>query len=355
MKPNIKDLSFKEFEAYLSQLEQPAYRGRQVWQWLFQKRARSFAEMTNVSALLRSQLEEQFSIGALSVIRRAASADGTVKFLFGLADGLSVESVLIPEPRRLTLCISTQVGCAYGCAFCATARMGFKRNLNSGEIVGQILEASRELGAGGKITNIVLMGMGEPLANYDHTLTAVEIMTDDKWGLGIAPRRVTLSTVGLIPQIKKLMEETNVSLAISLHAATDELRGRLMPVNRKYPLDQLIECCRNLPLPRRKRITFEYVLLRGVNDSVADATALCRVLRGVQSKVNVIPFNPHPQSEFQRPGDEAVKRFQQVLFDHRIQVNIRRPRGDDIAAACGQLQGQAGGPRSEPFQEPSLP
>ena len=354
MKPNIKDLTFKEFAAYLSQLEQPAYRGRQVWQWLFQKGARSFAEMTNVSAVLRSQLDEQFSIGALSVIRREASADGTVKFLFGLGDGLSVESVLIPEPKRLTLCISTQVGCAYGCAFCATGRMGFKRNLNSGEIVGQIIEASRALGAGEKITNVVLMGMGEPLANYDHTLAALEIMTDDRWGFRIAPRRVTLSTVGLIPQIKKLMEETNVSLAISLHAATDELRGRLMPVNRKYPLDQLIECCRNLPLPRRKRITFEYVLLRGINDSVADAAALCRVLRGVQSKVNVIPFNPHPQSEFQRPDDEDVRRFQQVLFDHRIQVNIRRPRGDDIAAACGQLQGQAAGPRSEAFQEPSL-
>jgi 23S rRNA (adenine2503-C2)-methyltransferase len=183
--------------------------------------------------------------------------------------------------------------------------------------------------------------MGEPLANYAQTLRALEIMIDAAWGLEISPRKITLSTVGLVPQIQKLMEQTNVTLAISLHAATEELRGRLMPVNRKYPLEQLIDCCRNLPLPRRKRITFEYVLLGGVNDSTADALALCRLLRGVPSKVNVIPFNPHPGSELHRPSDDAVKRFQQVLFDHKIQVNVRRPRGDDIAAACGQLQGQA--------------
>ena len=341
MKPNVKDLSFSELTAFLAERKHPAYRAKQVWQWLFQKRARDFAEMTNLSRNLRDELERDFSISGLTILRRAESRDGTVKFLFGLADGQSIESVLIPETKRLTLCISTQVGCAYGCAFCATALLGFKRNLTASEIVDQILEASRELPDRQRITNIVLMGMGEPLANYDNTLRAIEIMTDGSWGLGIAPRRVTLSSVGLIPQIEKLMAETNVSLAISLHAASEELRGRLMPVNRKYSLEQLMECCRNLPLPRRKRITFEYVLLSGVNDSVADAAALCRVLRGVPSKVNVIPFNPHPKSEFERPEDEAVKRFQQVLFDHNIQVNVRRPRGDDIAAACGQLQGQA--------------
>jgi 23S rRNA (adenine2503-C2)-methyltransferase len=184
------------------------------------------------------------------------------------------------------------------------------------------------------------MGMGEPLANYANVVRAIEILSDGSWGLGIAPRRITLSTVGLIPQVEKLMEETNVSLAISLHGATEELRGRLMPVNRKYPLKDLLDSCRRLPLPRRKRITFEYVLLRGVNDSEADARALCRALRSIPSKVNVIPFNPHPSSEFERPDDAAVKKFQQVLFDHKIQVNVRRPRGDDIAAACGQLQGE---------------
>ena len=343
MKPNIKDLSFSEFSKFIAERKHTAYRAKQVWQWLFQKRAREFAEMSNLSRKLRDELEQTFAISRLTVVRRAESRDGTVKFLFGLADGQSIESVLIPETKRLTLCISTQVGCAYGCAFCATALLGFKRNLSASEIVDQIIEAGREPAAAKGISNIVLMGMGEPLANYANTLRAIEIMTDASWGFGIAPRRVTLSSVGLIPQIEKLMAETNVSLAISLHAVTEELRGRLMPVNRKYSLQQLMECCRNLPLPRRKRITFEYVLLSGVNDSLADANALCRMLRGVPSKVNVIPFNPHPGSEFERPTDEAVKRFQQVLFDHKIQVNVRRPRGDDIAAACGQLQGQAEG------------
>ena len=340
MKPNIKDLSFSDLSAFVAERKHPPYRIQQIRQWLFQKRARTFAEMTNLSRNLRDELEQHFSIGRLNELRRVESQDGTVKYLYGLEDGRSIESVLIPEPRRLTLCISTQVGCAYGCAFCATARLGWKRNLSASEIVDQIIESNRALGNDERITNIVLMGMGEPLANYANTLRSIEIITNGTWGLGIAPRRVTLSTVGLIPQIEKLMGETNVSLAISLHAASEELRGRLMPVNRKYSLVQLMECCRNLPLPRRKRITFEYVLLRGVNDSLADAKALCELLRGIPSKINVIPFNPHPESSFERPTDDTVKSFQQVLFDYGIQVNVRRPRGDDIAAACGQLQGQ---------------
>jgi len=339
-KPNIKDLSASEFAEYLAAAKQPAYRAKQIWQWLFREHATDFAAMTNLPAGLREQLDRCFSIGRLAILRRHESHDGTVKFLFGLADGKSIESVLIPEKNRLTLCISTQVGCAYGCAFCATGLLGFRRNLTCGEIVEQILEANRTLADERRITNVVLMGMGEPLANYAQTLRALEIMIDAAWGLEISPRKITVSSVGLVPQIQKLMEETNITLAISLHAASEELRGRLMPVNRKYSLQQLIDCCRNLPLPRRKRITFEYVLLCGVNDSTADALALCRLLRGVPSKVNVIPFNPHPGSEFHRPADDAVKRFQQVLFDHKIQVNVRRPRGDDIAAACGQLQGQ---------------
>jgi 23S rRNA (adenine2503-C2)-methyltransferase len=340
-KPNIKDLSIGEFAEYLAAAKQPAYRAKQVWQWLFREHATDFAAMTNLPARLREQLTNSFTVGRLTIEQRQESRDGTVKFLFGLADGRSIESVLIPEENRLTICISTQVGCAYACAFCATGLLGFKRNLTCGEIVEQILEANRTLVGDRRITNVVLMGMGEPLANYDQTLRALEIMIDPAWGLEISPRKITLSSVGLVPQIQKLMEQTNVTLAISLHAATEELRGRLMPVNRKYSLEQLIDCCRNLPLPRRKRITFEYVLLGGVNDSMADALALCRILRGVPSKVNVIPFNPHPDSEFHRPSEDAVKRFQQVLFDHKIQVNVRRPRGDDIAAACGQLQGQA--------------
>jgi 23S rRNA (adenine2503-C2)-methyltransferase len=340
LKPNIKELTLKQFEAHLVERKEPSYRAQQIWQWLFQKRAVTFAEMTNLSVTLRARLAEEFTIGRLTVRKQAVSKDGTVKFLFGLTDGHSIESVLIPEAKRLTLCVSTQAGCGFGCAFCATAVLGLQRNLRASEILDQILEASRSLAHDQRITHVVLMGMGEPLANYAETIKALDIMTDTSWGIGISPRRVTLSTVGLIPQIEKLMEETKINLAISLHAATDELRGQLMPVNRKYSLQQLMDCCRSLPIPRRKRITFEYVLLRGVNDSAEDAEALCQLLRGIRCKVNVIPFNPHPGSSYQRPDNVEVERFEQVLHAHGLQINLRRPRGDDIQAACGQLQGE---------------
>jgi 23S rRNA (adenine2503-C2)-methyltransferase len=337
---NIKDLSLAELEAMLEERGQPAYRAKQVWQWLYQKRADSFAKMTNIAAPLRRQLDEEFSISRLRVVRRAEARDGTVKFLFALADGHTIESVLIPETERLTLCISTQAGCGFGCAFCATALLGLKRNLRASEIVDQVLEASRTLADDRRMTHVVLMGMGEPLANYGETLRALEVLTDTNWGVGISPRRITLSTVGLVPQIRRLMEESKVNLAISLHAPTDELRGKLMPVNRKYPLRELMECCRSLPIPRRKRITFEYVLLRGVNDSVEDARQLAALLHGIRCKINVIPFNPHPGSAFQRPRDSEIERFQNTLQAQGLQVNVRRPRGDDIQAACGQLQGE---------------
>jgi len=343
VKPNIKNLSFRELMAFLADRQQPAYRAKQIRQWLFQKRATSFSEMTNLSRPLREQLEANFTIGRLTTIRRAQSDDGTVKFLFGLGDGASIESVLIPEARRLTLCISTQAGCGFGCAFCATAVLGLKRNLTASEMVDQIIEAGRTLGEDQRITHIVLMGMGEPLANYAETLKALEIISDGEWGIGISPRRVTLSTVGLVPQIQKLMEDSHVNLAISLHAPTDELRGELMPVNRKYSLTELLDCCRALPIPRRKRITFEYVLLGGVNDSEHHARQLAKLLRGIPSKVNVIPFNPHPGSSFSRPSTEQIERFQNVLRDLGVQINVRRPRGDDIQAACGQLQGEEAG------------
>ncbi len=233
MKPNIKELTLKAFEAELVERKEPSYRGKQVWQWLFQKRAASFAEMTNLSSALRARLAEDFTISRLTILREAVSQDGTRKFLFGLSDGHSIESVLIPEAKRLTLCVSTQAGCGFGCAFCATAVLGLKRNLRASEILDQILEASRSLPDDQRITHVVLMGMGEPLANYAETVKALNVMTDTSWGIGISPRRITLSTVGLVPQIQRLMEETKVNLAVSLHAATDELRGRLMPVNRK--------------------------------------------------------------------------------------------------------------------------
>jgi len=221
--------------------------------------------------------------------------------------------------------------------------LGLKRNLTASEIVDQVLEISRSLAAERRITNIVLMGMGEPLANYDHTVRALETITDSEWGVGVSPRRVTLSTVGLVPQIEKLMAQTRVNLAISLHAPNDDLRGQLMPVNRKYSLEQLLDCCRALPIPRRKRITFEYVLLHGVNDSEQHARQLAKLLRDIPSKVNVIPFNPHPGTAYLRPTDQEIARFHKVLHDAGVQINVRRPRGDDIQAACGQLQGEEAG------------
>jgi len=339
-KPNIKELSSKELKDRLVQWRQPPYRAGQIQRWLFQKGTTSFAEMTNLSVELRSLLEQEFTIGRLQTVRSSLSIDGTVKFLFGLNDGLTIESVLIPDGVRLTLCVSTQAGCGFGCDFCATAKIGLKRNLRSSEILDQILEAKRSLPEEKRITHVVLMGMGEPLANYSQTLKAIETIADAESGIGISPRRITLSTVGLVPQMKRLMEESRVNLAVSLHAATDELRSQLMPINRKYPLAELIDCCRSLPMAKRRRITFEYVLLRGLNHSPADARRLSQLLQGVRCKINLIPFNPHPGSIYQRPTREEILEFQNALAAKGLQVNVREPRGDDIQAACGQLQGE---------------
>jgi len=336
-KPNIKDLYSQELGDWLGARTEPSYRAQQIQRWLFQKGAGSFLEMTNLSSGLRGALETEYSISRLNTLSRSSSLDGTVKFLFGLAGGLSIESVLIPETKRLTLCISSQAGCGFGCAFCATALMGLKRSLRASEIVDQLLEARRPLAAGERITHVVLMGMGEPLANYNQTLKAVHILSDADWGIGISPRRITLSTVGLVPQMKRLMEETHVNLAVSLHATTDELRSQLMPVNRKYPLPELIDCCRSLPLPKRRRITFEYVMLRGVNHSAEDARRLSELLNGIRAKINLIPFNPHPGSSYHRPTRDEILQFQDSLRARGHQVNVREPRGDDIQAACGQL------------------
>ena len=339
-KRNVKDLDREELESWLAERREPKYRADQILRWLYRKGASSFAEMSDLSARLRQQLEETFAVSRLRTLRLDRAADGTGKFLFGLADGASIESVLIPEAKRLTLCISTQAGCGLGCAFCATALMGLKRNLRASEIVDQVLEAGRTLEPGKRITHLVLMGMGEPLANYSNTVKAVRIMTNADWGLAFSSRRVTLSTVGLVPQIKKLMDETRVNLAVSLHATTDEIRSQLMPINRKYPLAALIECCRALPIPKRRRITFEYVVLRGVNHSADDAKRLARLLSGIRSKINLIPFNPHHGSPFRRPSPEEIEKFQNELGAYGYQVNVRTPRGDDIHAACGQLQGE---------------
>ncbi len=340
------------------------YRAGQVFEWIFRLGAGSFEEMTNISKAERVLLADLFSLSALSLLRTERSTDGTRKFLFGLQDGHTVESVLIPDEGRNTLCISSQVGCAQACRFCLTGSGGFQRNLESFEIADQVVEVEKLLEqeakaalplaassvtaaaqAGEKtsgrirqITNIVLMGMGEPLANFDNVVGALRIITADR-GLGFSPRRVTVSTDGLAPEIERLGRSgLRVNLAVSLNASTDEIRSRIMPVNRRYPLADLLAACRRFPLEPRRRITFEYVLLKGVNDSPADAERVARLLRGIRCKINLIPFNPFPGSEFNRPDGLQVRKFQQVLLDHHYTAPVRESRGRDISAACGQLR-----------------
>ena len=333
----VEGLSQPELSAWLDARGLPAYRADQIRRWLFRKRATSFEGMTDLSGALRQALAGEFVVGSLAMQQCLESRDGSVKYLFRLGDGSVVETVYIPEADRVTLCLSTQVGCGLGCVFCATARMGLKRNLTQAEIVDQVLEVQRRGPEGTRISNLVFMGMGEPLANYDATRGALDVITDARSGMGISPRKITVSTAGLLPQMRRLMEETRVNLAISLHSVRDAVRSELMPVNRKYSVAQLLECCRSLPVPRRKRITFEYLLISGLNDLAADAAELAGKLRGIRCKVNLIPFNPHEGSGYRRPPDSAIERFGETLRARGVQVNVRRPRGDDIQAACGQL------------------
>lgn len=292
--------------------------------------------MSDLPRAVRDAFVAAFELPRLDPVQVARSRDGTRKFLFGLRDGFAIESVLIPEPPRLTLCISSQAGCGMGCVFCATARLGLQRNLTEDEIVGQVMAAERALAAGETITNIVFMGMGEPLHNYDNVVAALATLSAP-WGLAISARRITVSTVGLLPQMERLVRETNVNLAVSLSATTDVQRTALMPVNKKYPLEKLMALCRALPIAQRRRITFEYVMLAGRNDSLADADRLTRLLHGIRAKVNVIPFNPFPDAEVARASDAAVEAFRRRLLAAGVLATVRRSRGQDIDAACGQL------------------
>jgi 23S rRNA (adenine2503-C2)-methyltransferase len=335
---DIRDLLLPELEQAVLESGQPRFRAKQIAQWLYALRVESFAGMSNLPADLREYLKQHFKLDPLAAVAVDSSSDGTTKLLLRLSDGREVESVIIPSPDRTTLCISSQAGCAMKCAFCATARMGLERNLSAAEIVGQVIAASRHLAEGQHLTNYVFMGMGEPLANYPRLLRALRIMTSP-WAMGISPRRITVSTVGLVPMIEKLMADTTVHLAVSLTATTNELRDRLAPINRRYPLEQLIETCRRLDLGRR-RITFEYVMLAGVNDSPADAARLARLLAPLRAKVNLIFFNPFRGSEFESSSRETVERFQSVLYKSNLTATIRESRGQDIAAACGQLRVQ---------------
>ncbi len=345
MAEDIFDRSLHDLEAWCRDRGLPAYRGAQLATWLYRQGAREFAAMRNLPLGMRAALGEGFRIGSLELVRFSEASDGTRKLLFQLPDGATVESVLIPDGARLTLCLSTQVGCGMGCTFCATATLGLRRHLGRGEIVAQVLHAREVVrraaaegmeGEAPRITNLVFMGMGEPLHNYEGTVGAIETLTA-AWGLDFSHRRITVSTVGLIPEMQRLLDDTQVNLAVSLTAVEPGLRRELMPVSKRYPVEDLLAACRALPLPRRKRITFEYVMLGGVNDTVAQARALARALAGIRCKVNLIPFNPFPGSPHAPSADIDVARFQDVLRRHGIHATIRESRGRDIAAACGQL------------------
>lgn len=332
----IRGLLLAELEELVAAAGQARFRAAQLANWLYQRRIDSFAKMTNLPAQFRDYLKEHFSLSSLVLQEIQRADDGTRKLLLALADNEAVESVIIPGRDRTTLCVSSQVGCAMGCAFCATARMGLRRNLSAAEIVGQVIAAGRQMRPEEHLTNYVFMGMGEPLANYDRLLRALTIMTAP-WGLGISPRRITVSSVGLVPGIERLMADTQVQLAISLTATTDELRDRLAPINQRYPLTTLLETCRRLDLGRR-RITFEYVMLAGVNDSDADAHRLIRLLAPLRAKVNLICFNPFAGSPFAASPRNRIEAFQAILFGGNLTATIRESRGRDIAAACGQLR-----------------
>jgi 23S rRNA (adenine2503-C2)-methyltransferase len=347
-KINIKTLAPEELREILTKHALKKYRVEQIYTWLYAHHARSFEEMTNIAKAEREMLSQIFDISALGIIRTETSSDGTRKFLFQLVDGHTIESVLIPDESRQTLCVSSQVGCQQACRFCLTGRGGFTRNLKSFEIADQVLEISRFLEGEETrgITNIVFMGMGEPLANFEEVVKALKVITSEI-GLGFSPRRVTVSTDGLVPEIARLGKcAVKVNLAVSLNATTDEIRDGIMPVNRRYSLKVLLDACKRFPLEPRRRITFEYVLLKGVNDSPDDAQRLAKLLSGMKCKVNLIPLNPFPGSEFERPDDEALRRFQKILVDHHYTAPVRESRGRDISAACGQLREKDSGAKT---------
>ena len=318
----------------------PKYRADQLRNWIYERYASSLEEITEFSKDLRTRLGEIAYIGNLTVVERQLSSDGTEKFLFGLEDGQTVESVLIPDKDRLTLCISSQVGCAMGCRFCLTGKSGLLRNLRAWEILDQILSVNRLIRPK-KITNIVLMGMGEPMANFEEVVDALKCIISFT---GISKRKITLSTAGLAPKILELPKMApDINLAISLNATTDTVRDRIMPINRKYPIRSLLDACRRYPLKPRRMITVEYVLISGINDSLEDARRLVRLLKGLRCKVNLIPLNPHEGSGLQRPSDVIVLAFQRVLTDNNMTALIRESKGQDILAACGQLRGNMPG------------
>jgi 23S rRNA (adenine2503-C2)-methyltransferase len=334
---NIKDLTLAGLAAWLGERGEKPFRARQVFQWLYQRQVRGFEEMTDIAKPLRQEIAAHFTIGSLEHDAEVPSADGSRKFAFRLADGKRIEAVLMPNATHYTLCVSTQVGCAMGCDFCMTAKMGLERNLSAGEIVQQVVECAREIGDGKILRNVVFMGMGEPFHNYDNLVTALEILSED-FGFGLSWRRMTVSTSGLVPAIRRFgREKVRANLAISLNGATDEVRNRLMPINRRWNIAALLEACREFPQDSRYRLTFEYVLIRGVTDSLVDARRLVKLLHGMKCKVNLIPYNAGPESAYQSPSPEHVREFQEVLLNRGVLATVRISKAQDIAGACGQL------------------
>jgi 23S rRNA (adenine2503-C2)-methyltransferase len=334
---DLAEIELAELERSLTDLGHPRFHGRQIFQWIHRRGVSDFAQMSDLSRELRAHLAAEFVVTTPAIERVERSIDGTTKFLLRLTDGKHIESVYIPDTPAQTFCISTQVGCAMRCAFCLTGKMGIDRNLTAGEIAGQVRVLATELGMLDRRFNIVLMGMGEPLHNYEATMKALRILADEH-GFALSGRRMTLSTVGVLPALERLATEPLMpNLAISLHATNEDQRDLLVPIHRKYGLKELLDACRRFPLKRRERITFEYVMLQDVNDSPEDARRLVRLLHGIRGKVNLLPLNEAPGIPFDRPSDARVDRFARILSEHGITVSVRKSRGRDIRAACGQL------------------
>jgi 23S rRNA (adenine2503-C2)-methyltransferase len=350
---DLAELELSELEAALEERGVQRFHARQLYRWIYRHGVTELDRMTDLSRALRARLQDELVVSTPRIVNDETSIDGTRKLALELADGRRIESVYIPDTPAQTFCISTQVGCAMACGFCLTGKMGLVRNLTAGEIAGQV----RVLAAATKLLdspfNIVLMGMGEPLHNYDHTMKALRLLNAEH-GLAVSPRRVTLSTVGIVPGLERLaLEPLMPNLAISLHATTEEQRTALVPPNKKYSMTQVLDACRRFPLKKRSRITFEYVMLDGVNDTPEDAHRLAKLLAGIKSKVNLIPLNPAPGIAYARPSDERVDRFAQILADRHLTVSVRKSRGRDIRAACGQLIVE-GGPKKTAAQQMAL-
>lgn len=344
-KVNLLNYNHKQMRELLASWGEQPYRAQQIIQWIHQLGAVDFSQMTNLGKALREKLLRRSSVAVPEIAACQKSSDGTHKWLLKLDCGNCIETVYIPEANRGTLCVSSQVGCGLNCSFCSTAKQGFNRNLSTAEIIGQVRLAVRELSQNNgahdkKVTNVVMMGMGEPLLNFDNVVSAMDLMMDD-FAYGLSKRRVTLSTSGVLPDLERLRAVTSVSLAVSLHAPTNELRNQLVPINKKYPLEQLMDLCKRYfrDEPRRK-VTFEYVMLKGVNDQAEHASQLIKLLRNIPAKVNLIPFNPFPMTHYERSSQEAIDRFRDCLMASGINTITRKTRGDDIDAACGQLAGE---------------